>query len=298
MGRRDDVALNGSFDVKIKHKPYQAVQFARSRAMHCRLGATLALGCVTATLVLLGLMPLLNALLLVPFTLGLIYLARTGPSNKAFLTAVLIPTIVIGFFVAIYRPHGFHYPLIWHADELYPGGDAFSLFINLSKALGGYLVVVWLAHAIFSGSGAPNSDLSRRHVMLVVMGAIASILVTANVVFDVSWHPKLPDGVMYFILVNLFVTVIAEEAFFRVLLQDQISRYFRHRGLRLGVSVGVVSVLFALAHTTSIGPAFALYLFAGFVYAAVYARTQRLWASIGVHFGVNLFHFTLLQYPL
>lgn len=261
-----------------------------------KLGTTVVLVCISMTLVFIGYVPLLNGLMLIPFAGGLIYLAQERASSRIQLTLALLPTVLIGFFIAIYRPEGFNYPLVWYAEELYPGGHSFSLFVNLSKGLGGYLVIVWLLSGAFND--AKRRSLPPGKLLVVIVTAIVAILALANVAFGVTWSPKLPEGIFHFVVVNLLVTVVAEEAFFRLLLQKQIVRYFQNRALGTGISVGLVSVLFALAHTAAIGPAFLLYLFAGLVYAAVYAKTQKLWASIAVHFGVNILHFTLLQYPL
>lgn len=262
------------------------------------LSASAIIAVATILFVVLGWMPLINAALLLPFAIGLYYLATTDGSRKALIAAILVPTALIGFFVAIFRPKGFSYPLIWNPGALYEGGEPFSLYVNLSKAIGGYLVVIWLGLGLRHHRSTLVGERSLLSQMVVALVGAGAILFTAFAFYGVGWKPKVPDGILYFVVVNLLVTVLSEEAFFRLMLQSQIERFFKNK--RLGICVGIViaSLLFALAHAGATGLVFFLFLFAGFIYAAVYAWTRSLLASMATHFGVNIAHILLLEYPL
>lgn len=274
------------------------VQLHFKRPSDAMMGGSFAALVIVIFLVAVGWLPLINALLLLPFILGLYGLTAIPDSRRALLAAVLIPTFLIGFFMAIYRPAGFDYPLVWNPGPLYEGGSPYALYVNLSKAVGGYLVILWLWFGMRpSGENPPGARPLWERWALVACGA-GSILFIAHALFGVDLKPKLPEGILYFVLVNLLVTVVSEEAFFRVLLQSQIERFFSSRAVGMTIAVAVSSVLFALAHSGATGPVFFLFLFAGFVYAAVYARTRSLTVSIATHFGVNIIHITLLEYPL
>lgn len=262
------------------------------------VGGTCAAMLLSIFLVAIGWLPLVNALLLLPFILGLYGLTAISGSRRILLAAVLIPTFLVGFFMAVYRPAGFDYPLIWSPGPLYEGGSPYSLYVNLSKAVGGYLVILWLW---FGMRLYESNSLAARplwnYLAPVAAGAGATLLI-AYAFFGVGWEAKWPDGIYYFFLVNLLVTVVSEEAFFRLLLQAQIERFFNSSKGGNCVAVAVSSVVFALAHSSASEAVFFLFLFAGFVYATVYARTRSLAASIATHFGVNIAHITLLEYPL
>lgn len=260
--------------------------------------ATVAVALAAIALAALGYLPVTNAALLLPFIFGLYGLTAVADSNKIALAAILITTFLIGFFMAIYRPVGFNYPLAWSPGSLHEGGNPFSLYVNLSKAIGGYLVIIWLMMSMRSHERASLRQRSVLGQSSLVLAGAGSILLVAHTLFGVGWQPKLPDGLLYFVLVNLLVTVVSEEAFFRLLLQHQIERFFRNKQVGVYVGVAIAAVLFALAHSGATGMAFFLFLLAGLVYAAVYARTRSLLASIATHFGVNIAHITLLEYPL
>ncbi len=246
----------------------------------------------------IGWIPHLNVILLIPFVLGLFALTVVKDTKKVLLACALIATSLIGFFMAIYRPVDFNYPLVWNPGVLFEGGQPFSLFVNISKAMGGYLVFLWLCFWNRIADDATRPGMSLWRQCIAVAAGAASILLVANLFFGVDYHPKLPNGLIYFAIVNLLTAAAAEEAFFRLLLQSQIERFFKTKWLGVCVSAVVSAVIFALAHSGPAEVVFWLFLFAGAVYAAVYALTRSILTCISTHFCVNMGHILLLQYPL
>lgn len=238
-------------------------------------------------------LPWLNALLLPIFALGLYLIANHKSTYKTIDISLWLVTLLLGFFIAVYRPSDFHYPLIWQSEQLFEGGKSFLLYVNLSKGLSGYLVLIWLLN-IYPSS---NQTTAKMAVIATLLAVIA-ILSIAYIFFGIAWQPKFLDGLIYFIIVNLCITVVAEEAFFRLLLQQHLASFFSQARLGLYIGVSVSTILFALAHGVSSGSAMLLFLFAGAVYSIVYAYTRRLSVAIATHFGVNILHFILLEYPL
>ncbi len=260
--------------------------------------ATSAIAAATLLFVALDWVPLINAVLLLPFAIGLYGLVTISDSRRALIAAILLPTVLTGFFVAIFRPKGFSYPLVWNPGILYEGGEPFSLYVNLSKAIGGYLVIIWLGLGLRNHGSTLIGDRSLISQMILSLVGACAILFLAFALYGVDWKPKLPDGILYFVVVNLMVTVLSEEAFFRLLMQSQIERFFKNKRMGICVGIATASLLFALAHAGATDPIFFLFLFAGFVYAAIYAWTRSLLTSIATHFGVNITHIILLEYPL
>ena len=260
--------------------------------------AATAVVLIVVLLVVIGWLPYINAALLLPFVFGLYCLTVIADSRRGQLAAVLVLTFIAGFFVAIFEPAGFNYPLVWSPGPLYDGGQPLLLYVNLSKAIGGFLVVILLDVRMRKQSPAPSDNRPVISQVALVLAGASSILFVAYAFFDVDWEPKLPQGIFYFVGVNSLVDVLSEEAFFRLLLQTQIERFFRNKRIGICVGVAVASVLFALGHAGATGVMFLLSLFAGFVYAAVYSETGSLLASSATHFGVNITHILLLEYPL
>ena len=126
---------------------------------------------------------------------------------------------------------------------------------------------------------------------------IAAVLALAVWGFDVNWSPKWPAGIAWFTLINLTITVMAEEAFFRLLLQDKL-RSILPETWGAWIAPFTACTVFALTHAPVTHPGFFLYWFAGAVYALVYIKTCRFSVAVATHFCVNLLHFLLLEYPL
>ncbi|MCP8899564.1 CPBP family intramembrane glutamic endopeptidase [Gilvimarinus xylanilyticus] len=194
--------------------------------------------------------------------------------------------LVAGFTVALYRPMEFDYPVIHFFSSL-----DFTLYLNVGKALAGLAVFIWLWRAHPSPK---NMALSCA----LASGAIVAVLGVAHWVFGVGWAIKWPDGIIWFALINAGATVLAEEAFFRLLLQNKLASLLPlHYRPRL-IAALVATLVFALAHAPPTHPSFLLFLWAGGLYAWVYAATGRFSMALLTHFGVNILHFTLLRYPL
>lgn len=272
-----------------------------------RLRIYLSLGLCSFAFLLysFGALPGLNFFLLVLFACAL-FLLRYHSGREVKNSLAMVPffiwlgAIVLGFVIAVYRPVGFHYPLLWSTQELFPGGEAFALFVNISKALAGYLILVCLLRQ--------EQGFISSKIQTFVLGclAVTFVLLSANMLFGVAWKVKFPDAVLLFVLVNLCVSVLAEEAFFRCLIQDRLSHYCarlfqrsRWQGFWSGtITVLITSLLFSLVHSPTSVAAFLLFLIAGSIYSLVYALTRRLIVVVVVHFSVNLLHFLLLEYPL
>ena len=120
-----------------------------------------------------GVLPLTNLILLCClFAIGLVvYFYRpSGP----LLFVLWIVLILLTYGIAVYRPHGFMYPLVWHVPSLYDGGGSFQLYANISKGIGGG-VLLFLLLGTFQA--AKNNAIPLfKSVMISVTGVVSIIL--------------------------------------------------------------------------------------------------------------------------
>lgn len=258
---------------------------------------SVALVALSLTLYVSGTLALTSAVALPIFAL-LVALHTSFKVTRSRLNTLLAASLwllalISGFAIALYRPGNFTYPAVHHFSEL-----GFTLYPNLAKALAGYFIIIWLWEPYGIGQGRTRAPAA----LLVGVSALA-VLCAASFVFKIDWQPKLPDGILWFVLINFGITVVAEEAFFRLLLQDGLAKLVlmasakKQRVAQWGAAA-VATLLFALAHASITHPLFWLFLLAGGVYALVYQCTGRFSAATATHFGVNILHFTLLEYPL
>lgn len=262
--------------------------YHRSFSLKHKFGLSLALLWLAIALCYSGLLPLANLVSLTLMGTGLAALSLTPTTShlsRLLFAALWAGCVLLGFFTAIFRPAGFHYPLVYDYSEL-----DFSLFANFGKALAGYLTLLWLWSA-----GAKRPLPVALGLSLVFALAV---IATAHFIFDLAAQPKWPAAALVFIFCNLAITVLAEEAFFRLLLQRQLEKLFPQRCGATWLALGISAAVFALAHAPPSHPAFALFLFAGGCYALVYTLTRRFSAALLTHWSVNVLHFTLLEYPL
>ena len=114
----------------------------------------------------------------------------------------------------------------------------------------------------------------------------------------VSWDPKWPAILAVWLPANLFLTCVAEETFFRGLLQRNLARALRGRVPAPALAALLVAaVAFGVAHVAGGATYVLLATLAGVGYGAAYHLTGRVEASILVHYTLNLAHLVLFTYP-
>ena len=91
--------------------------------------------------------------------------------------------------------------------------------------------------------------------------------------------------------------MIAEEAFFRGVIQERLTRACKKFPHLAWLPVVVSAGLFASAHAGGGAALVVLAAIAGLGYSVVYARTRLVEASILTHFAVNAVHYIGFSYP-
>jgi uncharacterized protein len=113
----------------------------------------------------------------------------------------------------------------------------------------------------------------------------------------VRFDPKLAPFIGTFLLGNLMFTCVAEEAFFRGLLQERLHRWAAGRQLDRWLPVALSASLFGLAHAAGGLTYAAIAAVAGVGYALAYAATRRIEAAVLTHFVLNAAQFVAFTYP-
>ncbi|MGE8100386.1 CPBP family intramembrane glutamic endopeptidase [Pseudomonas fluorescens] len=169
----------------------------------------------------------------------------------------------------------------------------FSMYLNLDKPLIGFwllLVCPWIV--------------GRRSLRLSLYATAAALTLSALAALGgalllgmISWAPKWPDQAWLWVLNNLLLVTLVEEALFRGYIQGGLSRCLQH--LRYGEHLALLgaTLLFGLAHFGAGWQWVLLASLAGVGYGLAY-RFGGLGAAIATHFGLNLLHFGLFTYPM
>lgn len=223
----------------------------------------------------------------------------TGTGGYGFAFILLF---VLSLALALHKVPGFNNPIAMHAAQFTPDAKPFTQYLNFDKGSVGLVLIALLSSRLRRGDRAGR----------LASEALVGCALTSAVVFGVAaatgllrWDPKLPAELWLFLATNLFLTCAAEEAFCRLLIQDPL------RGARPGqaagpgapwrarawIAIAVSGVLFGLTHAAGGHWMVVAATLAGWGYAAVYSRTNRIEIPILVHFGLNATHFLAFTYP-
>ena len=184
--------------------------------------------------------------------------------------------------------------LVFDAITVSPLAAPYTLYWNYGKALAGVL--------LYAVCAQPQRRTEWGHAIVatavIVVLTSALVAVPALAAKFVVWDPKWPAILALWVPANLLVTCVAEEVFFRGLLQRYLAQALRATVPSAGlVALFVAAAAFGIAHIGG-GAAYAiLATLAGLGYGAAYYATQRVEASILVHFALNLTHLLLFTYP-
>jgi len=170
----------------------------------------------------------------------------------------------------------------------------FNLFLNFDKPL-----IIFMLLLLIPSLLKPNKPISLFNIeststlILLTFLAFVFIFYLATTLSLISYVPNVPNWWWLFALNNLLLTCIAEEVFFRGVLQHKLVKLTNPI-----LGLVITSSLFGLAHFSGgIGYIFVAIL-AGFIYGLVYLKTGKLWMAILTHFCLNMIHLFLFTYPL
>lgn len=237
---------------------------------------------------------LLGALAAIPVAL-LLFAAYTISQDYKWTLRFAGHAVFIALAVALsmHWAPGFHNPRVIGPERLTPDAVPFTMYLNLDKPLIGFwllAVVPWVR---------PQHEL-RASLVAGVVGMLATIvacLAAGSLLGIVAWAPKLPDGSGLWLLNNLLLVSVTEEALFRGYLQQGVARLLKRWPKAQLFALCVASVLFGLAHLAGGWEWVVLGTIAGVGYGLAY-RHGGLQASVFAHFGLNAAHFFLFTYPM
>ena len=197
--------------------------------------------------------------------------------------------IFTGFALAIGVLPGFQNFILLDKVQISEGAVPYSLSLSLNK-IGAGLIVFWVAF-----SDAERTTFRSTHIKQAVIPALITITIALGLsnLTLIRFDFKISTYFVIFAVSNLLFTAVAEESFFRGLIQKPLAQY-------MGVypAVLISALLFGAAHY---GMGRMDYIFvatvAGIGYAYIYALTKSVGASILTHWVLNLVHFIFFTYP-
>lgn len=186
----------------------------------------------------------------------------------------------------LHRLPGFNNFLV--LDHVYAGPQSlpFTMYLNLDKPIAFFALLY--AYPPLLGN---TKKLHFKGILLAIV-LLVSLLPLASLTGALKVELSLPDWWWLFAINNLMITCVAEEALFRGLIQQSLSRRYTW-----WIGLVTASALFGLAH---VGGGMLLVFFATFAglgYGLIYHFTGRLWCSVLAHFAFNFAHLVFFTYP-
>jgi hypothetical protein len=255
------------------------------------LGCTLLLSVFSQRITALG-------LLWIGLLAGLSWVYFKDSLKTHFRIGVGLALVLLCLGISMHRLPGFHNWLL--ISDFYTSEDALPLrlYANFDKPWIGIFLLLWGCLPLHQDRFSIQK-LGAFALTVTYLTAAACILllrlsyVLGYVRFDWKWF----DFSGLWLVINLFFACIAEEAFFRLLIQKTLSKIFPPRWKGGLLAWGVTAVLFGLLHFAGGWKYVILTTGAGFFYGYAYLVTQRVEASILIHFLVNTVHFLAFTYP-
>jgi membrane protease YdiL (CAAX protease family) len=201
--------------------------------------------------------------------------------------------IFLALALAMHWLPGFHNGRVTDPQRFTDDAVRFSMYLNLDKPLIGFwllLVCPWVV-----GRRSLRLLLYATPVALTLSAVLA--LGGALLLGVIAWAPKWPDAAWLWLLNNLLLVTLVEEALFRGYIQGGLSRHLKN--LRHGENLALIlaSLIFGLAHAGAGSHWVLLASLAGVGYGLAY-RFGGLAAALVTHFGLNVLHFGLFTYPM
>lgn len=255
------------------------------------------LAAVVAVLVMVGWLPLANAMGLVGVTC-LAWFFRKEELNRWIKVGLFLLLVPLAFWVASYEPEGFAYPLLFNlADE---AGEAarYQLSVDFAKGIAGFLLLYLLWPKLRA-----NEFVASRWVSVSLLFLAPLLIISVAILaLGLQWQPKPIEQILQFAVVSLLITCVAEEVFMRLLFQQSLRNavacFTANRLLQEIIPLLLVTFVFVAIHTGISGAAIWVYALAGFLYGLSYTLGKNILYPIAIHFLVNQIHFSFLTYPL
>ena len=235
---------------------------------------------------------------------GLILIAVSGMSAhliqlhsklKHYLVFVVLVSIIFAMLSSNF-PHE-NYVMLLDNVRLSEHSKPFIMGINIEKTL----VAILLASHLIHFNQTQTEWVKCIKVAILPSVLVCLLLLTPAIMTNfVRFEPKFPlPATMLFALHNIFLVCLAEEVFFRGIIQQWLHQLCGKYLTKLApwLPILIASLLFGLFHFRSGLIMIIFASIAGLFYGYVYQKTKRIEASMLVHFCLNMVHFLVFTYP-
>lgn len=191
---------------------------------------------------------------------------------------------------------GFNNPKLLDGVQLNASSTPYSLYLNFDKGILAF-ALMWFVSCNSQSNQEDERAFSYQRLFIIMAASIFVTFVLASVIGVVVPSFKLPSFLPLWLINNLLISCMVEEAFFRGFIQRPLTAQCVNRQISPLWAVAFVGILFGVAH---FGGGLAYVLLAcviGSAYGYVYYLTGKLRYAVAFHGGFNLIHIVFFTYP-
>ncbi|MEJ2691484.1 MAG: CPBP family intramembrane metalloprotease [Candidatus Thiodiazotropha sp.] len=236
-----------------------------------------------------SLIALPSLLLLLIFTTALQFDKNRARQGIWRLSVVILPLVI-----ALAFSGAFSTWTLLDGIQLGHSSSSYAINLNMSKALIALILLATVVPTI--NCWTDLSQMLKKTIPIFAIG-LPAVVAFSSAVGYTQFDFKLQPIIFAWGTVNLFLTCIGEEVFFRGIVLKQLMHSFEPFKNGNYLALALSSIIFGIVHFNG-GLIFILVATsAGLLYGAAYIKTGKVEASILCHFGINVFHFIFLTYP-
>jgi membrane protease YdiL (CAAX protease family) len=178
--------------------------------------------------------------------------------------------------------------------QLGDSSSSYEINVYMSKPIIALILLATIVPTIKSLDDI--NQMLKKTIPILVVG-IPVVAAFSYFVGYTRFDFKLPMIIVVWGVINLFITCIGEEVFFRGIILKELKNSFASVKNGKYLALVLSSIIFGIVHFNG-GILFILVAtIAGLMYGMAYIKTEKVEASIIAHFCVNVFHFIFLTYP-
>jgi membrane protease YdiL (CAAX protease family) len=211
-------------------------------------------------------------------------------STKILQLLAWVGILVLSTLAYLHDIPGFSNPKLLSNYSASVASAPFSLYLNFDKTF----VALILCTTVLAPVNFRVRVEDLKIAALSLLACIAVLIPLSLAAGYVAFDPKLSAILPLWVMVNILCVAFPEEVLFRGFLQKNLEKWTASPYIALGVA----SLAFGLFHINGGLFSVALASLAGLFYGYTYQKTNSLFCSTLVHFGVNVIHMCFFTYPV
>lgn len=230
------------------------------------------------------------------FTLTLLsyfYLNEEMPNYLNGLAFILL--IPLSLALASHLLPGFSNYLLIPFTHISANAYSFQQYINFDKAFAA--IALASVFYLLNSYRSQRQDISFGNFYIPLSLHLFVVLGLAFILGAINFDFKYSLKTAQFLTVNLLITCMAEEFFFRGIIQRGIENIFPSYRYIGWLALLASTVLFGLAHQTGGIQYSLLAAISGLFNAYIYMKSRRIELAVLSHFALNAVHFCFFTYP-